>query len=190
MSALVLKKFNVDPNAEATEHIEIQGRQAGITAFILSLMGIDPTTTLLCNTQRIEVTEASFFGKTSITIPLTAVTGIQGGYTKSKFLLFATIISLFLALSSLFTPSDPYSESSGSGLMGFGLFLVFAIVFFIFYALKKQMSVGVQNGGDSISGLAFSRSVIEGVDVDINKVNETVDLMTKVVLQAQTNKNT
>jgi hypothetical protein len=71
-------------------------------------------------------------------------------------------------------------------MMVFGFFIIAALVWFVLYALKKEMSLGVQNGGDNIAGLSFGRSVIEGVDVDINKVNETVSLLARVVLEAQT----
>ena len=173
MGALVLKKFDV--NHEATDHdncLHVIGRQEGILAFFLSLMKIDPTTEIKCNDHRVEVTQASFFGRQTVNIPIVAMTAVIGGYQKPKALFFTIIAVLFIGVSSAFE----------AGFYAFLGAAVVALIMGIFYFLKKEMSLYVQNGGDVLWGLAFKRSVIEGVTVDIEKVNESVSLINKKVL--------
>lgn len=50
------------------------------------------------------------------------------------------------------------------------------------YALRKQMALHVQNGGDKLYGLAFTESVIEGVD--IARVEDTIRIIHWLVLRA------
>ena len=171
MPALVLKKFEVHQDPPDKEYVVVHGRQPGLVDYLLSLIGIDPTTVFRCSSERIEVSEGSFFGQTKMTIPLAAVTGIQAGYTKSKPLLFS---SIFFAISGLGSLFDSFYA---------GLFMILiAAVLTIFYVLGRQMSLYVLNGGDKVWGLDFRRSVIEGVNVDLDKVNETVELINGLVL--------
>jgi hypothetical protein len=54
----------------------------------------------------------------------------------------------------------------------------------VVYALRKQMALHVQNGGDKLYGLAFNQSVFEGVDVDIARVEDTIRIINWLVLRA------
>ena len=178
MPALVLKKFEVHQDPQDKEYVVVHGRQAGLFAYLLSLIGIDPTTIFRCSTERIEVSVGSFFGQTKMTIPLAAVTGIQAGYTKSKPLLFGSISFSVAGLFYFFLSSV---MGGGYAFMGL-LFILIGTVLAVLYVLGKQMSLYVLNGGDKVWGLDFRRSVIEGVNVDLDKVDETVALINRLVL--------
>jgi hypothetical protein len=171
---LVLKHFDVKPEAVGqADCLHIIGRQAGLIGFFLSLMKIDPTTELKCNDYRAEVTRGSFFGRLTISIPIGATTAVIGGYQKPKALFFAMIATLLLGIF--------VSIDSGSYAFLLGAVVV-TLIMGVFYILKKEMSVFVQNGGDAMWGLSFKRSVIEGVAVEIDKVNESVELINGKVL--------
>lgn len=81
--------------------------------------------------------------------------------------------------------SDFYEYQSAAGGVAVGMF-VLAILFWIFYFLKKDMNLSIQNGGDLDYGLVFKRSVIENVTVDIKKVKQASLLVNAAVLQAAT----
>lgn len=179
MVALVLKKFEINENANGDEDcIHIVGRQAGIMAWLLSLMKIDPSTEILCNDQRVEVTQASFFGRQTIHIPMLAVTGIVGGYKKPKSLFMTIPIVLIFGFST--------AGQTGSIIAAI-ISIIIAAIIFVAYILKKEMSLYVQNGGDTLWGLTFKSSVIENVTVDINKVNEVITLITQKTLASRRN---
>ena len=175
MGALVLKKFDIKSDATGkNDCIHVVGRQSGLIAFFMSLAKIDPTTEIKCNDERIEVTKSSFFGQQSICMPIAAVTGIIGGYTKPKSLLFGMLPVMFVG----FSLAQPMRSS-----VPILVAVVLCIVMFVMYMLKKEMSLFAQNGGDTLWGLTFKRSIIEGVDVDSQKVNTAVGLMNSRVIQ-------
>ncbi len=64
MSALVIKTWQADtkPIDEKNNFVKIIGREGGLIAWVLSLMGIDPTTTILVGLERIEFSKASLAG--------------------------------------------------------------------------------------------------------------------------------
>jgi hypothetical protein len=173
-SALVLKRFHLDPSAANGEFIEIHGRKPGLVAFLLAMIGIDPTTVFKCSAERIEVKQASVFGAQAMTIPLAAVTGIVGGHTKPVQYLAIAGVFFLMALGALTQKS----------FVAFIVLAVLGLLCGVAYMIKKQMGLHVQNGGDRLYGLEFNRSMIEGVDVDIARVNETIRLINGLVLQA------
>ena len=122
--------------------------------------------------DRVEVTQASFFGRQTVNIPIVAMTGVIGGYQKPKPLFFAAIIILIGGIST----------SVEAGVGAFLGALVLSSILAVFYVLKKEMSLYVQNGGDVLWGLAFKRSVIEGIPVDIEKVNKAIAIINQKVL--------
>jgi len=140
-------------------------------------MKIDPTTEIKCNDERVEVTQSSFFGRQTINIPLVAMTGVIGGFQKPKSLFFAIIAVLFGGVSLSVEAGASAAIAS----------LVIAAVLTAIYMLKQEMALNVQNGGDTLWGLSFKRSVIENVTVDIDKVNEAVYLINKNVLACSKN---
>ncbi len=177
MSALVLKRFTVNRDAQPGEDcVCVIGRQAGLIAFILSIMNVDPLTKLKCSDERIQVVTSSFFGQQSMTIPTAAIAGIVGGYQKPKALLVA--ICLVLVASGAMS-------GGAESVIPFAVGLGISLVLFVAYILNKEMSLFVQNGGDHMWGLKFKRSVIENVPVDVASVNEAVALINSKVLAAR-----
>jgi hypothetical protein len=175
MAALALKQFSINQGAQnQEEYLQIVGRRGGLMAFLLSLMKIDPTTQLKCNDERVEVIQSSFFGRQTLSIPITAITGIIGGYRKPKGLLAAMPIVLILG-GTMIEPAGSMAPLLAA--------LVIVAIMFVFYILKRELSIYVQNGGDAHWGLSFNRSVIENVPVDIKKVDEAIALVNARILR-------
>jgi len=174
MSTLVLKQFYLNENTEgAADALHVIGRQAGIMSFLMSLAKIDPITEIKCNDERIQVIQSSFFGRQTIDIPIAAITGVLGGYKKPKGLLIAIAIVIILGGSM---------SGAAQSLAPFMVALVISVILFIFYILKKEMGLYVQNGGDLLWGLSFNRSIIEGMTIDSEKVEKAISLINKKVL--------
>jgi hypothetical protein len=174
MTALALKRFDINESAAGQEEsLHVTGRQAGLMAFLMSLAKIDPITEIKCNDERIQVVQSSFFGRQTIDIPIGAVTGIVGGHKKPRGFLVA--IPIVLILGGSMTGS---AESAIPILVA----LVISVILFIFYIVKKEMALYVQNGGDALWGLSFNRNVIEGVAIDNEKVDRAIKLINRKVL--------
>jgi hypothetical protein len=177
MGNVVLKRFTVDENAETM--VDIEGRNSGLISWFLNLIGVDDTITLRCTRQLIEYHSSSVFGASSMIIPLSAISGIASGLRKPKEWLYAAGI---LAVTGISASASLASESAGAALTGIVVSLGLAAICLFFYSIKKRLSLFVQNGGDTLYGLEFQKSVIEGVEIDNEKVTRAILVINKAVL--------
>ena len=177
MSNVVLKQFTVDESAETI--VDIEGRNSGLIAWFLNLVGIDDTIALRCTRTSIEYRSSSFFGASSMLIPLSAVSGIVSGLRKPKEWLY---LALGIGGCGIAGSASLAGSGAGSALTGVVFSLVLAAACLLVYSIKKRMSLFVQNGGDLLYGLEFQKSIIEGVEVDSAKVGRAIEAINRAVL--------
>lgn len=173
---LVLKEFKLDENAD--EYLYISGRSEGIWAYLLTLIGIDTTTELRCNSKSLLFKTASLRkGQADITIPNSAVTAVVTGFHKPFALLVVAALFLLGGLSA-------------HTIWSIALGLVVAAVCVFLYYIGKSTLFGVYNGGDHpIAALYIKRSVIEGVSITFEKYQSAALLLNKAVLECQHQKS-
>ena len=170
-NALVLKQFSI--NNEGPEYVHIVARKAGLISWFLTLVGIDATTTFRVYAERIEFEEGSVSGKLNTTIPLSSISITSCGYTKPFVLLVLMFIAILNGVPSLFM--------SRFFMMGiFWLFL--ALIFFIFYKLKKALLISVVTNSSWPANICFKRSVIEGINVDYEQAQEVIRIINQLTL--------
>ena len=162
-SALVLKQFTI--NNEGPEYVHIVARKAGLLSWFLTVVGIDATTTFRLYAERIEFEEGTLSGKLNSTIPLSSVSIASCGYTKPFALLVLMIFSIFAAIPT------------------FGLSLILALIFFIFYKLNKALLISVVTNSGFPASICFKRSVIEGVKVDFEEAQNVINLINQLTLE-------
>jgi hypothetical protein len=177
-STLVLKRFRINPNDKDEPLVDIEGRSGGLISFLLSLIQVDPTTYLRAYNDHIEFRQVGLSGEQSITIPLSAVSGISGGNSKPFKLLVTAGISLLTGLPGLFNGIPSL----------FWVGLIISGILCLIYSLKKEMNLHIQNGGDKLWGLTFQRSVIENIPINDVAVKKAIFVINKAVLDTH-NKN-
>jgi len=185
-AALVLRKFTVSsvPVKPEDPIVEIEGRKPGLISWLLTAMGIDSTTSLIITRRDVVFRGGSIFGEMNSLMPMTAVASIHGGFAKPvQLLIIAGFLTLFLVFPGLGMLASENTRMGGCAMSAIGLLIVAACL--VFYWLEKRMALYVESTGGAIFGLVFKRSIIEGVEVDINKVKAVVDLTREMVLQAQ-----
>lgn len=173
MKSLVLKKFSV--NTEDEHFVDIEARNSGLVAWVMAKMGVDNTFSLRCNNEKIEYTSASLAGKSSMTIPMTAITCVSAGLVKPWKNL---VIGAALGLGGVYL-----AVSEGSWWMFFGG-LILGAIFVALYILNKTMSIYVMNGGETPYGLSFKPSIIEGVEINSELVYQAIAEINKSVLKS------
>src|ERR1043166_1130910 len=181
--ALALKKFNVtgDPSQEEGPVIEIEGRKPGVIAFLLTLIGIDATTSLLVTPRDIRFRKGSLYGEITSMMPLTAVASAHAGFAKPIGLLIAAGVIMLASLGGALGAAAEHRGGGGAGAAIAILGFVVAAVLVVAYFLSKKMAVFVESSGGATFGLIFKRSVIEGVTVDIDKVKAVVAIIPELV---------
>lgn len=170
-NSLVIQEKEI--NESGPHYIHLKGRRAGIIAKLLSLMGIDASTSFDVYEDRIEFTSGSVFGRTTEVIPMSAVCNVGTGYVKPAALLFTGI---FLLVGSI--PS--FMQEKWAGIIT----LLFAAGCFVGYLLGKTMMVYARSTGADLDVIAFRRSVIENLKIDDSEANRIVQIMNKLVINA------
>ena len=161
-NALVLKEFTI--NRDGPEYVHIVARKAGLIAWLMTLLKIDPTTDFRVFADRIEFDEGSLSGKLHTTIPLSSVSISSCGHTKP-------ILYLLLAVICMFTC----------------FLLPISILLVIFYFLHKALVISVVSNSGWPAAICFKRSVIEGVNVAYEQAEEVIGIINSLIM-AQTSK--
>jgi len=175
-AGLVLREKVIHPDGPC--YIRLVGRRSGLISFLLTLLGIDTTTTFEVYDDRIEYTRFSLSGKTQELIPLAKVSNLLGGYFKPVMLLFFSFLSLVLGVIAW----GALKEDLGNLPVIFGI-LLFA-VFMIGYFLKKSIVVGVVPNSASPVTVAFRRSVIENKNLSEAEARQILDILNVLVSRA------
>lgn len=158
--ALVLKDWEVNLEADAKDAVVfIHGREEGILSWLLSLIKIDPSTTLNIFNNKVELSQGSWEGNRKIVIPIQEICTAYFGYTKPW--------KKALMLALIFLP-----------VMGLGL-----IIGPLYYFFNKQLELAVVVNSGNVYSIAFKRSVIEGVNIDEEKGHEILNIVENMILR-------
>jgi hypothetical protein len=186
MSALVLKawKVNNKPVDADENYVVISGRRSGLISWFLSLIGIDPTTTIKVGMDRVEFHASSISGIKNRMIPLRGVCSTYYGYHKP----WGKAIAVFLLLLWLFTTlSTLFSAMNGNAQFFFGAFLISLVVSLgialIYYFLNRTLTLGFVENSGVISGIQFKRSIIENIDVDEDQARMACEITQAIIEQ-------
>ena len=180
-SPWVLKKFQIDHSGMTGTLLNVEARQPGFGAFLLNLMGLDPNASVRVTNGAISMRQASIYGMDQVTAALTSVGAFLGGYRKPVPYLFAAAFFLFGGLIG------GIAVDAFAFLFGFGAIL--ALVNFVLYVFNKQMYIGFETSGGEKHTLVFKQAIIEGVSVDIRRVEEAIQMVNDLISEAASGKS-
>lgn len=163
--ALVIKSWKVDESAADGNLVKIVGREPGLISWLLSLVGIDATTTFVVTSEKIIYEQGSWQGQTKMIVPLRVVTRSYYGYTKpwKESLAIAVVASFVL-----------------TALTGFGG-IFGPIAGIVYYFLNKNISFGFVEMSAWSAGISFKRSVIEGQNIDEKQAEKILTFVQKLI---------
>ena len=171
-SAWILKTFQIDHTGATGAHILIEARKPGFIAFILNLMGLDPTAQLKVTKGAVSFRSTSLSGMTETSTALTQIGSFQGGYSKP-------ISYIFLAI---FFPVTFISIDISLNMLLFTwIGIVMSLIFVVLYALQKYLMFGFETSGGAFYGLSFKRGMLGNVSVDITQVENALQLVNALI---------
>jgi hypothetical protein len=190
---IVLKKFILNPSAVDNNIITIVGRKSGLGSWLFTIIGLYPETHLIITEKDIRFRSQSLFGESNILMTLKGgVSHIRCGYAKPFITLLFAIITLCMFL---FSQSVNYygdemlrhvrNDSDGVGGIGGVILLGISIVLFLMYYFNKSIAITIFPQGGGSFGVKFKPSLIENVDININKAREVIELMNTLIINAQ-----
>jgi hypothetical protein len=156
--ALVIKKWYASHTANPQgNYVHLVGREAGLFAWFLSLIGIDPTTEIEIKENLIIFTAGSLSGREKRVIPMKSVCSAYYGYKK------------------------PWQAALLIGILLLPLFGVGLIAGPLYYFLNKELTVGVVETSSWVGGFSFKRSVIEGQNIEEQNAYEVIDIIRSLI---------
>lgn len=141
--ALVIKSWKTTNTPAANEsYIAIQGRQAGLIGFVLSIIGMDPTVKFTLDHGKVTYTASSWEGTKRVIVPMSSICTGYFGYTR------------------------PWKEALVIGVCLLPFFGIGLIAGPLYYFLNKRLEFGVRASSGEAFPFAFKRSIIEGQNID------------------------
>ena len=181
---IVLSKFLVNEDLTARTSVEIVGRASGPVSWILTALRLEPEFRLVVTNSEVSIRRGSLSGLSHIYVPLGKISAVVCGYQRSVLALgFATLFAvgfLLNLLSGFFENSSQVGSDMG---LAFG-FLILAGIAGLVYFLSKRIGIVVETMHPH--GLAFKRSVIENVSVDLPEALRAISIINARILAAQT----
>ena len=171
--ALVLKEFSINEEAKNEAQVRIVARKQGVTAWFLTLMGVDVTTTFEVYSNRIEFSRGSISGKLCNVMPLSALSVGRTGYTKPVMFLVLAVLAL---AGGIFVGTQ-------AGVTGFLIGAAIALALLFCYFFNKSLIISAVSHSGFIAGFAFKRSVIEGVKVDYEQAVQVISIINRNIIQ-------
>lgn len=169
---LVLRKFSVPPHGSGP--IEISGRAAGFIAWLLTTLGVDTESTLVISDREVVFRGTSLAGMTFHLVPLHEVSSTHCAYRQPIWLLVlgggVVVVGLFAAAF----------QNGGAGALAAGI--IGGGICVVIYVLQKDLSIAVESRGGAVMGLAFKRSVIEDVAVNMQEGVKAIEAINQRVM--------
>ena len=163
------------PQASGQPLVEIVGRPAGVIAFVLTVLQLQPQTKLIATDSGIEYEMASLFGQIQKFIPMSRVASMSAGLHKPVgYLIVAGLLFLIGAMISV---------QIGSSIP-IVVALVFQRTFLVGYFISKSVLFEMikSNAGIEIS-LCFRPGVIEGMPVDSDVALAAAGVIRDLILE-------
>ncbi|OJT23957.1 hypothetical protein BO221_16355 [Archangium sp. Cb G35] len=160
--ALVIKSWTATetPGADGI-YVSIVGRQEGFFSWLLSVLGIDATTTLRVDRDTVYFEAGSLAGFQQRVIPLANLSSAYFGYAKP----WQVAVAIGVALGGFF-----------------GLGIVLGL---LYYFLNKTLSLGIIENSGVLSGIEFKRSVIEGQNINEQEGRRVCNIVKHLMMEAQ-----
>lgn len=165
--ALVIKQWAATEKPQAGgELVRIHGREAGLLSWLLSLVGIDPTTTLCIDGRSVRLEQGSLGGFVRVVTPLPKVATAVYGYAK-PWRTAVVIAALGIALLAF---------------VHWALGLIVLLAAPAYYFLNKQLFIEIRDSGAGKARIEFKRSVIEGQSIDERAGERIVNIVEMLLL--------
>ena len=136
--------------------VGLQGRTPGFFGWLLSVVGLGNTTTLMVSADELRFDKTGFSGKTLTIVPLSEISLIESGKSKNVALLIAGFATMFPAIVALFQ----------AGVIPFALVGVVALIFLLAFFMSTNYVLAVRGADGSSIMLKIKPSKPSGIKFD------------------------
>lgn len=170
--ALLYVKHRFDPQAGNGILFEIEGRQPGIIAFIMRILGINNRSIIQVTQEDVRISNIAPFGTYHHVVPLNTITTTHYRLKKRTWLAFAAFVPPIIGVILL--PG-----------IGFFIGLVFTVIFLLMYWFTREMVIGFSTGDvDGIAGLSFFKKGLAGRNITHKELVQIFAHVDRSIIQA------
>ena len=181
----MLQRFRINEDPSAKVAVEISGRASGLVSWVLTVLRLEPQIEFFVTDSEVMIRTASLSGIEHPCIPVGQIHATVCGYQRSILAFGFAILSTVGFLMSLFSGFLNGNRNEIGSDMGsaFG-YLILAAISLLIYFLSKRIAISVET--ERMRGVAFNRSVIENVSVDMPEALRAISVVNAHVLAAHT----
>ena len=166
---LVVRSFAVNDPSPDQPVVEISGRAAGFTSWLLTLMKLSTITTLTLKGDELSLVSAGFSGEKHSLIPVESIDTTECGYSKPTGWAFIGVILLLYGI--------------GSGVMAQLLLgLVLAAICFAAYYFGGRMYMIVRAGSHE-GMIQYKEGLVDGQSVNLERTLTAVGAINQAVMR-------
>ncbi len=175
---LIVQALSVSDN-----EIEVRGRREGLIPFLLTVVGLSPTTSLAVNEREAICTSSGLFGLSSQSLPLDRVPQVTYGSRKPvEYLFVAAIVGAFGLVAFLIA----LLRMEFVAILGVPVIAaLFGGVPILLYYLNKRFFFGLHSQGGYPIVLSFKPNVIEGVELNLDRAMALAAVVRNLTLNAR-----
>jgi len=184
-ASLVVKELAIHASEKtaAESRVSIVGRREGLLSFLLTLVGLSPTTTLTVNCRESVCRTSGLLGVAHQSIPMDRVAQVTSGSKVAfEYIVYAGmvgLIGLIVSCVSLFR----FDFLALIGVLV--VTAVFMAIGLLLYHFNKRFYVGVHPQGGWPMLLVFKPNVIEGVQLNLDRALEIAATIRSLVVDAR-----
>lgn len=169
--ALVVKSWKVTTQPAAGEpNVSIVARDSGLLSFVLSIVGIDATATLQVSQRHVFYEKGSLSGFERRFVPLEHVASTLYGRIK-PWKKTGVLVALSIGLGGAM-----------GGVFGVLLAIVGMALSLMYYYLNRTLTIGVTVVSGQQFELSFSRSVLEGQEVNEAAAEKVIKVIEHLIM--------
>ncbi|HVJ80571.1 MAG TPA: hypothetical protein VNC50_05830 [Planctomycetia bacterium] len=162
LPTLALREFTLRPDAFLdAPMLTLAGRSRGLGGWILTMLGLNPVSTLVVTRQSVRSDAASLFGSRVDVFPLDRVASFAAGSYRPINYLVAAPLAVVIGWRF--------------GSIGLLVGLLIAALCAGRYFLAQQFFIEFRSSGAAKLGFAFQTNLIEGVRVDLERMMRAAD---------------
>ena len=191
-TSLVIKTLDIDKakTAGVDTKVHVAGRREGLVSFLLTLVGISPTTTLNVSDTELVCRTSGILGTQIRSFSLDRIAQVVSGSKAAVEFIFCAIAT---GIFGLWTWGRAIWGGGFLAIIGVPLIVaLFIALSLLLYYLNKRFYVGVLGQGGWPVLLIFKPNVIEGVELNLDKAIELSEVIQQLVVSSglsQLNKN-
>ena len=183
-TSLVIKTLDLNKRLPTglNHEIFVVGRREGLISFLLTLVGISPTTTLVVNKKELTCTTSGILGTGIRSISMDRIAQVVSGSKVAFEFILCSIITGVTGLGFLF---QAFWNAEFLAIVGVIITtIVFIAISLLLFYLNKRFYVGVFGQGGWPILLVFKPNVIEGVELNLEKAIELSQVIQSLVVNA------